>query len=54
MYKCNTFFQSVNGKYYAKNMYITFDQYYELSENERSFFTYCPDEKLNQKEENLV
>jgi len=35
-------------------MYITFDEYYELSENERNFFTHYPDQKLKQKIERIV
>lgn len=39
-YKCNSDFKSSSGKDYKKGSLITFEEYYQMTANERKYFTY--------------
>lgn len=49
MYKCKDFFKSVNGKNYSRGMFITFDEYYQLTEKERTYFVFQQDQSIYKK-----
>ena len=54
MYKCSTFFKSINGKNYSKGMLITFDEYYCISEDERNFFVFQSNLTSEKKHEERI
>jgi len=54
MYKCNTFFKSINGKNYSKGMLITFEEYYRIGEDERKYFVFQQDPNVVKKYEDKI
>lgn len=39
-YKCNSDFKAMNGKVYKKGSLISFEEYYQMTANERKYFTF--------------